>query len=243
MHARNPGPGSRISAWRECRDDNAMIYKAIVFLPLIGALIAGLLGRVLGPRPCEIITTAFLGAGAVLSWIVFWQVGFGGETAARPGAALGHVGRARRVLGAAHRHADRRDAGGRQHGLGARAPLLHRLHARGRQPAALLRLPVAVHLRHAGAGDERQPPAAVLRLGGRGPRLLPADRLLVPEARGQRRGHQGLRRQPRRRLRLRARHLRHLRRLRHHQLRRRVPRGARHGRQADGVPRPPVATR
>ena len=57
-----------------------MIYKTIVFLPAIGALIAGLIGRVLGPRPCEVITTAFVLAGAVLSWIVFWQVGFGGET-------------------------------------------------------------------------------------------------------------------------------------------------------------------
>jgi NADH-quinone oxidoreductase subunit L len=57
-----------------------MIYKAIVFLPAIGALIAGLLGRVLGPRPCEIITTSFLGAAAVLSWIALWQVGLGGET-------------------------------------------------------------------------------------------------------------------------------------------------------------------
>src|SRR3954451_5207345 len=57
-----------------------MIYKAIVFLPAFGALIAGLLGRVLGPRPCEIITTSFVGAGAVLSWIAFWQVGFGHET-------------------------------------------------------------------------------------------------------------------------------------------------------------------
>jgi NADH-quinone oxidoreductase subunit L len=57
-----------------------MIYKAIVFLPAFGALIAGLLGRALGPRPCEIITTAFVMIGAVLSWIAFWQVGFGGET-------------------------------------------------------------------------------------------------------------------------------------------------------------------
>ena len=57
-----------------------MIYKAIVFLPAFGALIAGLLGRVLGARPCEIITTSFVGAGAVLSWIAFWQVGFGHET-------------------------------------------------------------------------------------------------------------------------------------------------------------------
>jgi NADH-quinone oxidoreductase subunit L len=57
-----------------------MIYKAIVFLPAIGALIAGLLGRVLGSRPCEIITTSFVGAAAVLSWIAFWQVGIGGKT-------------------------------------------------------------------------------------------------------------------------------------------------------------------
>jgi NADH-quinone oxidoreductase subunit L len=57
-----------------------MIYKAIVFLPAIGALIAGLFGRVLGARPCEIITTSFVGAGAVLSWIAFWNVGIGGET-------------------------------------------------------------------------------------------------------------------------------------------------------------------
>src|SRR5262249_34663715 len=52
-----------------------MIYQAIVFLPIIGALIAGLLGRALGPRPCEVITTAFVGIGAALSWIAWWQVG------------------------------------------------------------------------------------------------------------------------------------------------------------------------
>ena len=45
---------------------------------------------------------------------------------------------------------------------------------------------------------------------GVGLAVLPADRLLVHEALGQRRRHQGLRRQPRRRLRLRARHLRRL---------------------------------
>ena len=61
-----------------------MIYKAIVFLPAFGALIAGLLGRILGPRPCEIITTSFVLAGAVLSWIVFWQVGFEAETVRIP---------------------------------------------------------------------------------------------------------------------------------------------------------------
>ncbi len=58
-----------------------MIYTAIVLLPLAGALIAGFLGRVLGPRPSELITTGFMLIAAVLSWIVFWRVGFGHETA------------------------------------------------------------------------------------------------------------------------------------------------------------------
>ena len=56
---------------------------------------------------------------------------------------------------------------------------------------------------------------------GRRARELSADRLLVSQARSQRRRHQGLRRQPHRRFRLRARHLRALRhgrqrRFRHH---------------------------
>ena len=61
-----------------------MIYQAIVFLPLVGALIAGLLGRLIGPRPSEVITTTLLGIACVLSWIAFWQVGVGGETARVP---------------------------------------------------------------------------------------------------------------------------------------------------------------
>ncbi|MEZ5842658.1 MAG: NADH-quinone oxidoreductase subunit L [Hyphomicrobiaceae bacterium] len=57
-----------------------MIYKAIVFLPLFGAIIAGFFGRLLGARPSELITTGFLLIAAALSWVVFWNVGFGGET-------------------------------------------------------------------------------------------------------------------------------------------------------------------
>ena len=44
-----------------------MIYSAIVFLPLIGALIAGLFGRVIGDRPSEIVTTALMMTAAVLA--------------------------------------------------------------------------------------------------------------------------------------------------------------------------------
>lgn len=57
-----------------------MIYSLIVFLPLVGALIAGLFGRAIGDRPSEIVTTALLMASALLSWVVFVQVGFGHET-------------------------------------------------------------------------------------------------------------------------------------------------------------------
>ncbi|MET3925325.1 NADH-quinone oxidoreductase subunit L [Devosia sp. 2618] len=57
------------------------MIQAIVFLPLIGALIAGLLGRTIGHRPSEIITTALLIISAILSWVVFLPVAFGGGLA------------------------------------------------------------------------------------------------------------------------------------------------------------------
>ncbi len=52
------------------------MYQTIVFLPLLGCLIAGLFGRVIGPRPSELITTLFLFVSMVLSWIAFADVGF-----------------------------------------------------------------------------------------------------------------------------------------------------------------------
>jgi NADH-quinone oxidoreductase subunit L len=57
------------------------MIQAIVFLPLIGALIAGLLGRTIGHRPSEYITTGLLLVAAVLSWVVFLPVAFGGGLA------------------------------------------------------------------------------------------------------------------------------------------------------------------
>jgi len=53
------------------------MYTAIVFLPLIGFLIAGIFGRQLGPRPSELITTILLFVAAALSWVAFFQVGLG----------------------------------------------------------------------------------------------------------------------------------------------------------------------
>ena len=56
------------------------IYTAIVFLPLLGSLIAGFFGRSLGARTCEILTSTLLVLSAVFSWLVFFKVGFKSET-------------------------------------------------------------------------------------------------------------------------------------------------------------------
>ncbi|MGO4404958.1 NADH-quinone oxidoreductase subunit L [Bosea sp. RAF48] len=56
------------------------MYHLIVFLPLIGFLIAGLFGRLIGARGSEIVTTSLLIVSAILSWVAFVQVGFGSAT-------------------------------------------------------------------------------------------------------------------------------------------------------------------
>ncbi|MGE5466054.1 MAG: proton-conducting transporter membrane subunit, partial [Ignavibacteria bacterium] len=53
------------------------MIQAIVFLPLLGFLIAGAFGRLIGPRPSELITTGLLFASAVMSWITFLDVAIG----------------------------------------------------------------------------------------------------------------------------------------------------------------------
>jgi NADH-quinone oxidoreductase subunit L len=53
------------------------VYHAIIFLPLLGFMIAGILGRVIGARLSEIITTSFLFISAGLSWLALFEVGFG----------------------------------------------------------------------------------------------------------------------------------------------------------------------
>ena len=63
------------------------MIQAIVFFPLIGALIAGLLGRLIGHRTSEYITTGLLIAAAVLSWIVFAGFWFAAPAAEGAGHA------------------------------------------------------------------------------------------------------------------------------------------------------------
>ncbi len=56
-----------------------MMYKAIVFLPLIGFLIAGLFGNQIGKKASQIVTSGLLVISALLSWVVFFDVALGGN--------------------------------------------------------------------------------------------------------------------------------------------------------------------
>ncbi|WP_067215323.1 NADH-quinone oxidoreductase subunit L [Stappia indica] len=56
------------------------MYQLIVFLPLIGFLIAGIFGRVIGAKASEYVTSGLLIVAAILSWIGFFSIGYG-ETA------------------------------------------------------------------------------------------------------------------------------------------------------------------
>src|SRR6476620_11319345 len=57
---------------------------AIVFLPLLGFIIAGCFGRFIGARPSEVVTTSLLFVCLLFSWIIFARVGFGTAEASVP---------------------------------------------------------------------------------------------------------------------------------------------------------------
>ena len=57
------------------------MYQTIVFLPLIGFLVAGLAGSSIGDKASEYVTSGLLILAAILSWIAFFSFGVGeGET-------------------------------------------------------------------------------------------------------------------------------------------------------------------
>jgi len=68
------------------------MYDLIVFLPLLGSLIAGLFGRRIGDRSSELVTTGLLGVSCLLAWIAFFQVGWGHHDALIPVANWFTVG-------------------------------------------------------------------------------------------------------------------------------------------------------
>ncbi|RMB08834.1 NADH-quinone oxidoreductase subunit L [Eilatimonas milleporae] len=51
-----------------------MLYKLIVFLPLIGFLVAGLFGRRIGDRGSQLLTSGLVTISAILSWTAFVDV-------------------------------------------------------------------------------------------------------------------------------------------------------------------------
>jgi NADH-quinone oxidoreductase subunit L len=55
------------------------LYQLIVFLPLLGFLIAGILGRWIGARGAEYVTCGLLGICCLLSWIAFVMVAGGSD--------------------------------------------------------------------------------------------------------------------------------------------------------------------
>jgi NADH-quinone oxidoreductase subunit L len=55
------------------------MFALIVFLPLIGFLIAGLGGRLIGDRGSQIVTCSLLVLAAVLSWVAFFDIAVGGN--------------------------------------------------------------------------------------------------------------------------------------------------------------------
>ena len=185
-----------------------MFYDLIVFLPLLGFLIAGLFGQQIGARNSELVTTGLLGFCAFLSWIAFFTVGFGGQEHAEivPVANWFISGKlsvpwslridtltavmlvvVNTVSFLVHLYSI---------GYMAEDPSRPRFFAYlSLFTFAMLMLVTADNLVQMFFGWE-----------GVGLAVLSADRVLVREALGQRGRDQGLRRQPRRRFRLRARH-------------------------------------
>ncbi|MFZ5719989.1 MAG: NADH-quinone oxidoreductase subunit L [Pseudomonadota bacterium] len=55
-----------------------VLVTVILFGPLIGAITAGLFGKLIGDKPSMAVTTGFLFLSAILSWVVFSQWTWGG---------------------------------------------------------------------------------------------------------------------------------------------------------------------
>ena len=206
------------------------MYELIVFLPLLGFLIAGIFGPWIGARGAEYVTTGLLGASFVLSWIAFVMVAGGADAH----VLLGNWFTSGKLVASWALRIDTLTAV-MLIVVTTVSFLVHvysdRLHVGRPVATAVLRLSFALHLRHADAGDVGQSGAALLRLGGRRSHVLPAGRLLVRPTLSQRRGDQGLCRQSSWRFRLFSRHFPHLLSHRFNRLRSGVRRSARPCRQ------------
>ncbi len=57
------------------------MYSAILFLPLVSALLVGLFGRFLGARACGLLASVLVLSAAALSWFAFYNVAIEGQAA------------------------------------------------------------------------------------------------------------------------------------------------------------------
>ena len=181
------------------------VFAIAVFLPLIGAAVAGLFGRLIGDRASQYVTCGALIGSAAISVLILYEVALGGEPRTIVLFSWMTSGTFEVVW------ALRFDQ------LAAvmvfvvtvvsalRPRLLDRLHAPRPVDPAVHGVSQPVHLLHAGAGDGDN--LLQLFFGWEGVGLC--SYFLIGfwyRPAGQCRGDQGLHRQPHRRFRLRARH-------------------------------------
>lgn len=55
------------------------MYTAFIFIPFISAIISGFLGRYIGQKGSEILSTLAIGITAILGIIIFYEIGMGGS--------------------------------------------------------------------------------------------------------------------------------------------------------------------
>ncbi len=183
------------------------LLVAVPVAPLIGAIVAGLFGKQVGRAGAHRITILGVAIAFFISAYALRR-GPGRRALQRHDLRMAgpRAGRPEDGSRLPRRRPDGDDDVRRHLRLADGAHLHHRLHGRRPGLPALLQLHLPLHLLDAHAGDEQQLPAALLRLGSGGPGFVSADRLLVHPADGDLRQHEGVHRQPRRRLRLHPRH-------------------------------------
>ena len=177
-----------------------MIYAIAVLGPLAGFLLAGSFGRALGDRFAFTTTIAFMLLASVCAEANLLDVLYADP---QPDPVV--LGTWFDIGGFHLDWALRRDTLSSVM-VAMVAPVATLIHiysvgymAHEEALVPLLRLSLAVQLCHADAGHREQPGPVVLRLGGRGPRELPADRLLVRSPERQPCCDEGVHREPRRR--------------------------------------------
>ena len=179
-------------------------------LPLAGFVLILLFGRRLGEPLAGYLATAMTGAAFLVvgRGVLRPAVEAGGGAVRRRHAVRVAAGRvAARRHGVPRRSAEHHDVPVRHRHRLADPPLRHRLHARGPEVLQVLPVPQPVRLLDADARARGQPPRHVPRLGGRRDVLLLPDRVLALAGLRRDGRQEGVRHEPRRRLRVHARHV------------------------------------